>query len=46
MQIRSAKELMVYQKAYGLAMEIFEVSKSWPKEEKFSLRRAMPATQR
>jgi len=37
MQIRSAKELRVYQKAYGLAMEIFEISKRWPVEERYSL---------
>ncbi|MEI6061055.1 MAG: four helix bundle protein [Bacteroidota bacterium] len=28
---------MVYQKAYNLAMEIFEISKTFPKEEKYSL---------
>lgn len=28
---------MVYQKAHKLAMEIFELSKKFPKEEKFSL---------
>jgi len=33
----SAKDLRVYQKAYGLAMEIFNISKRWPSEEKFSL---------
>lgn len=37
MQIRSAKELRVYQKAYSLAMEIFEISKRWPVEERYSL---------
>lgn len=31
------KSLIVYQKAYKLAMEIFEVSKTFPKEEKYSL---------
>lgn len=36
-QIKSAKDLRVYQKAYGLAMEIFNISKTWPGEEKFSL---------
>jgi len=36
-QIRSAKELKVYQKAYALAMEIFDLSKNWPYDEKFSL---------
>ena len=36
-QINSFKDLIVYQKAYKQAMEIFEVSKNFPKEEKFSL---------
>ncbi|OFX21761.1 MAG: four helix bundle protein [Bacteroidetes bacterium GWA2_31_9b] len=31
------KQLKVYQKAYQLAKEIFEVSKSFPVEEKYSL---------
>ena len=37
MQINSAKDLKVYQEAYALAMEIFEISKAWPSEEKYSL---------
>ena len=37
MQIRSAKDLIVYQKAYALAMDVFSVSKSFPKEERYSL---------
>jgi S23 ribosomal protein. len=37
MQIKSAKDLIVYQKAYALAMEIFGVSKGFPAEEKYSL---------
>ena len=37
MQIRSAKDLIVYQKAYALAMEVFSVSKSFPSEERYSL---------
>ena len=37
MQINSAKELIVYKKAYDLAMRIFEISKTFPKEEKYSL---------
>ena len=36
-KIESFKDLIVYQKAYMLAMEIFEISKSFPKEEKYSL---------
>lgn len=30
-------DLLVYQKAFSNAMEIFEVSKSFPSEEKFAL---------
>ncbi len=39
MQIKSAKDLVVYRKAYGLAMEmeIFRVSKRFPSGEKYSL---------
>lgn len=37
MQIRSAKDLIVYQKAYRLAMMIFEISKSFPPEERYAL---------
>lgn len=37
MIIKSAKELTVYQKSYALAMEIFEISKSFPREEVFAL---------
>jgi four helix bundle protein len=37
MQIKSAKDLIVYQKAYALAMEIFEASGSFPAEERYSL---------
>jgi four helix bundle protein len=36
-QIRSAKELKVYQVAYALAMEIFRLSQAWPPDEKYSL---------
>lgn len=35
--ILSHKELKVYKLAYRLAMEIFEFSKSFPKEERYSL---------
>ena len=35
--VNSFKELIVYQKAHKLAMDIFELSKIFPKEEKFSL---------
>lgn len=37
MIINSAKELNVYKRAYSLAMEIFELSKLFPSEEKFAL---------
>ncbi len=37
MQIKSAKELIVYQKAYKLAMTIFGISKTFPAEERFAL---------
>lgn len=37
MLIASAKDLIVYQKAYQLAMRIFEVSKRFPPEEKYAL---------
>lgn len=33
----SFRDLIVYKKAFALAMEIFELSKSFPKEEKYSL---------
>ena len=36
-KINSFKELKVYQKAFQLAMEIFEITKTFPKEEKYSL---------
>jgi four helix bundle protein len=36
-QINSFKDLIVYQKAFKLAMDIFEITKSYPKEEKYSL---------
>lgn len=37
MQIKSAKDLIVYQKAYALAMKLFQASKRFPAEEKYSL---------
>ena len=37
MGVSSFKELIVYQKAHKLAMDIFELSKKFPKEEKYSL---------
>jgi four helix bundle protein len=37
MQINSAQDLNVYKEAYKLAMEIFHISKQWPKEERYSI---------
>ena len=37
MLLKSAKDLEVYKKAYALAMEIFEISKLFPAEEKYAL---------
>src|ERR1051325_4155385 len=37
MGARSAKDLTVYKKAYASAMKVFEVSKKFPTEEKYSL---------
>ena len=37
MIINSAKELKVYKAAYELSMAIFEISKTWPPEERYSL---------
>ncbi len=36
-QIKSFRDLIVYQKAYKLALEIFELTKTYPKEEQYSL---------
>jgi four helix bundle protein len=35
--LRGHRDLKVYQLAYQLAMEVFEVSKVFPKEERYSL---------
>jgi len=37
MKIRSHKELDVYKFAFNYAMEIFELTKKFPKDEKYSL---------
>ena len=37
MAVQSAKELTVYQKAYSLAMQVFEISKRFPPEERWAL---------
>jgi four helix bundle protein len=36
-KIESAKDLVVYKKAYELAMKIFELSKHFPIDERFAL---------
>ena len=36
-KIRSFRDLKVYQKAFSLQQEIFQISKGFPKEELFSL---------
>ncbi len=36
-QISSFRDLIVYQKAYKISMEIFMLSKRFPKEERYSL---------
>jgi len=35
--IKSCKDLKVYQMAYKLSMDIFEITKKFPKEESYSL---------
>ena len=37
MKIQTAKDLEVYKFAYELAMEIFELGKHFPPEEKYAL---------
>ncbi len=37
MNYRGYKDLKVYQLSYGLAMEIFEITKGFPNEERYSL---------
>lgn len=37
MAVQSVKELTVYKKAYRLAMEVFEISKRFPEEERYAL---------
>ena len=37
MAVQNVKDLIVYQKAYDLAMRIFEISKRFPPEERFAL---------
>ena len=35
--LRGFRDLIVYQKSYTLAMKIYEITKWFPKEEKYSL---------
>ena len=35
--VKSFKDLLAYQKSFELAMEIFNISKKFPAEEKYSL---------
>src|SRR5882724_9793406 len=37
MQINSAKDLTVYKSAYKLSMDIFQVTKSFPPDERYAL---------
>jgi four helix bundle protein len=37
MGVKNFKETKLYQKAFGLAMEIFEITKSFPKSETYSI---------
>jgi four helix bundle protein len=37
MKLNSAKDLEVYKKAYKLAMEVFDLSKRFPPEERYAL---------
>ncbi len=37
MKIRSHKDLDVYKLAFELAMKVFDISRAFPKEEKYSL---------
>lgn len=36
-QILSFRDLRVYQKAFELQQTVFQISRTWPREEKFSL---------
>jgi four helix bundle protein len=36
-RIKSVRDLIVYKKAFDAAMKIFEISKTFPKEERYSL---------
>ena len=36
-EYRGFRDLIIYQKAYKLALEIFKITKTFPQEEKYSL---------
>ncbi len=36
-RIKSVRDLVVYRKAFDAAMEIFEITRTFPKEERYSL---------
>ena len=38
------KQLGVYQRAFKAAMRIFEITKGWPKEERYALRAGLEIT--
>ena len=46
MKIESAEELTVYQKAFELAMRVFEISKRFPDDERFALTSQMRRSSR
>jgi len=37
-QIKSARDLLVYKRAYALSIEILDLSTAWLQEEKYFLR--------
>ena len=44
--IRSFKELLVYKKAFEQAMRVYEITKSFPKAEQYSLTDQIRASSR
>jgi len=46
MGVKSAKDLLVYKKAYKLAMMIFKISKRFPPEERYALTSQMRRSSR
>ena len=45
-RIKSVRDLIVYRKAFDAAMKIFEISKTFPKEELYSLTEQMRRSSR